>query len=426
MATSNVGLSPFRATFSEFITGSALESFIPGFTLLNRAASTYLNVDLTRSVAVVFLAFGLSKSLSYVWKSVTTTLKPWFTSSILIPDCEDAQEHVLNFLSGKLSNNRFKLDPGSRALIATSAKPSLFQMMSGKVDDVSSKVRFDAAPASCTWFFDGWNLILFETTDRATKVRGPYEIDNCTDVKLTCIGFSAEPLKQFVARCTEQSTMKTRSQTAFYQGSSSHRTSLWGPQKLRPSRPISTIDIDQEKRDLLVSDMREYLHPSTRRFYANRGIPYRRGYLFHGPPGTGKFSISLALAGLFGLPLYILNISTTNLTGDQFVKMFEILPKSCIVLLEDIDAAGIQRDHGKRPNAPGRVKGKGRTQTVKNPKGKTVQFDDRDEAANNKGENGSHSKITLSTLLNAIDGIASNEGRILIMTTNNPETLDAG
>jgi mitochondrial chaperone BCS1 len=41
--------------------------------------------------------------------------------------------------------------------------------------------------------------------------------------------------------------------------------------------------------------MKDYLHPYTRRWYSNRGIPYRRGYLLYGPPGTGKRSLTPAI-----------------------------------------------------------------------------------------------------------------------------------
>ncbi|KAF3179040.1 hypothetical protein TWF788_007124 [Orbilia oligospora] len=68
-------------------------------------------------------------------------------------------------------------------------------------------------------------------------------------------------------------------------------------------------------------------------------------------------------------------------------------PRWCIVLLEDIDTVDISR---RRDGSAGGDQGKGEHKT----------------------------QMTLSGLLNAIDGVASHEGRILIMTTNHPEVLD--
>lgn len=44
-------------------------------------------------------------------------------------------------------------------------------------------------------------------------------------------------------------------------------------------------------------------------WYAERGIPYRRGYLLYGVPGSGKTSLIHALAGELGLDIYALSLS---------------------------------------------------------------------------------------------------------------------
>jgi hypothetical protein len=69
-------ISLYGGTSANFISSSALDSFLPGSALLNKAAFTYLGIDLTRSVAAIFLALGLSKSLEYICRSTTLFIGP--------------------------------------------------------------------------------------------------------------------------------------------------------------------------------------------------------------------------------------------------------------------------------------------------------------------------------------------------------------
>jgi chaperone BCS1 len=155
--------------------------------------------------------------------------------------------------------------------------------------------------------------------------------------------------------------------------------------------------MDKRTKDELVSDIDRYLKPSTRRFYTDRGIPYRRGYLLHGPPGTGKTSLSLALAGRFGLELYILHLPSLTEDG-ELQRLFTSLPPQCIVLLEDIDAVGTKRQQLAE-------------EETKSPDNKLIS---RRGTAN----------CTLSGLLNVLDGVTSQEGRIVFMTSNMADKLD--
>ena len=74
------------------------------------------------------------------------------------------------------------------------------------------------------------------------------------------------------------------------------------------------------------------------------GIPYRRGYLLHGPPGSGKTSFIQALAGELEYNLCILNLSERGLTDDRLHLILSIIPERCIMVLEDIDTAFSGRD----------------------------------------------------------------------------------
>lgn len=134
--------------------------------------------------------------------------------------------------------------------------------------------------------------------------------------------------------------------------------------------------------------MKDFLDEDTQKWYVDRGIPYQRGYLLYGPPRTGKSSFSLLLAGEYKLDIYTLQL--LGISNSKLMKLFTKLPPHYIVLLEDVDIAGI----GQR--------------------------DDMDtDQENNLGPG-----VTLSGLLNVLDGVSSQEGQVLIMTTNHIEHLD--
>lgn len=191
---------------------------------------------------------------------------------------------------------------------------------------------------------------------------------------------------------------------------------------------MRTVVLDKHQKMQVLADINEYLHPATPRWYANRGIPLRRGYLFHGPPGTGKTSLSFALAGVFGLDIYVISLLEPTLTEEDLGALFSSLPRRCVVLLEDIDTAGLRRpsDEVKKAEAEKKADAGGDDKESKDKEASSNDWKVSDLAKALKKESGSDDKkgISLSGLLNAIDGVASHEGRVLIMTTNVPESLD--
>lgn len=129
----------------------------------------------------------------------------------------------------------------------------------------------------------------------------------------------------------------------------------------------------------LIEDMRRF--QGAREWYEYRGMPYRRGYLFYGVPGSGKTSTVLCAANELDRNIYWLSLS--GLSDAQIRDAFQQVSENSIVLLEDVDCA----------------------------------FEER---VNKEGEGA----LTFSGLLNALDGVASQEGRMVVMTTNHIERLD--
>jgi chaperone BCS1 len=118
----------------------------------------------------------------------------------------------------------------------------------------------------------------------------------------------------------------------------------------------------------------------------------------------------MAIAGRFGLDIYVISLLDMSIGDSELIGLFNTLPPKCLLLLEDIDTVGIQR-------------GSPRTQRPGPPWTKALaKIDEGDE--DEEEEKPQLSRVSLSGLLNAIDGVAAPEGHILIMTTNKPEKLD--
>lgn len=150
-------------------------------------------------------------------------------------------------------------------------------------------------------------------------------------------------------------------------------------------RPLSSVILAPGVKEQMITDIRDFLNSAD--WYRDRGIPYRRGYLLHGPPGTGKTSFVKAIAGELDYNICLINLSERGLTDDRLNHLLTNLPERSIALLEDVDAAFANR---------------------------TQVSEDGYRGAN----------VTFSGLLNAIDGAASGEDRIIMLTTNHEERLD--
>lgn len=144
--------------------------------------------------------------------------------------------------------------------------------------------------------------------------------------------------------------------------------------KVIKKRRMETLYYDPEMLEDLLSDIRSFL--DSRDWYERLSIPYRRGYLLYGEPGTGKTSLIKGVASLFDKPLYVLSESSIvlNLAG-----LFQDIPAGSMVVLEDFDRLFMR----------------------------------------------SENKLSMSALLNQLDGLEAGEGLILFITANHRQVFDA-
>ena len=122
---------------------------------------------------------------------------------------------------------------------------------------------------------------------------------------------------------------------------------------------------------------------ARKEWFLRNFIPFRRGYLLHGPPGNGKTSVVKAMLSALGMNAYKIRLFSSKVTDETLEAAFRNAQESGpnMMILEDLDRAFPKTGERKSP-------------------------------------------IGLHTLLNCLDGLESQEGVITIATANEPTALD--
>ncbi|KAJ7171437.1 P-loop containing nucleoside triphosphate hydrolase protein [Mycena filopes] len=186
---------------------------------------------------------------------------------------------------------------------------------------------------------------------------------------------------------------------------------IWTSVKQKIRRPLSSIILPEGVVDGLIKDAQEFF--ATEDWYVEAGIPHRRGYLLYGPPGTGKTSTIYALAGALNLEIYSFSLASRFVDDSFLACAASSLPKHALFLIEDIDCAFDARDDEDYPTPSNNARLGG---------GRGSRFG-RGISGGGDGER-VRSSVTLSGLLNVIDGVGSEEGKLFFATTNYIDRLD--
>lgn len=151
----------------------------------------------------------------------------------------------------------------------------------------------------------------------------------------------------------------------------------WRSLASKELRPFDSVILKEGQKDLILKDIQTFRR--REHWYSIRGIPYRRGYLLYGPPGTGKTSLVQSIASKVNMNVAIISLSG-NMDDENFNVLLQEVPRNSILVMEDIDHCII-----KDPNSE---------------------------------KDSSSAKISMSGLLNALDGVIAQEGSMVFMTCN--------
>ena len=324
-----------------------------------------------------------SRFLGRIWREAYSWLWRFFLASVTIPGGDPLNRSVVKWV---LANRPRHHRSFTGRTELTRSSPD----RAAALKKTQHPVQYCPHWHTRCFFFEGHLFVVTRALDsfNASMSDPAYDGLGGEDLTIGCLGWSADPAKSFIRTCREYAERQTQFFVIIY---SRDRYGLsWKPKARTPIRFLDTVHFDRQRKQELLDDIRNYLDPRTQKRYQSRSMPYRRGYLFYGPPGTGKSSLSIAIAGEFGLDVYEVKVPSITTDAD-LEQMFQEIPPRCVVLLEDIDAV----------------------------------WTDRTVADKNSNESTGGAGCTLSGILNVLDGVGSQEGRIVIMTTNRPEQLDS-
>jgi mitochondrial chaperone BCS1 len=146
--------------------------------------------------------------------------------------------------------------------------------------------------------------------------------------------------------------------------------------RTQTKRRRETLTLEPAVEQELFADIDRFL--AGRELYNQRGIPWRRGYLFYGPPGTGKTSLVQVIASQLNRQL--VSLTLTDMDDSDLLRAWSEISANCVIALEDVDSV----------------------------------FEGRKSLG----------RLSFSALLNSLDGAGAVEGSIAILTTNHRERLD--
>lgn len=317
---------------------------------------------------MVVILFGAA--LAYL-RSIPQALwrfaKTQFTIVVDVTERDVFYDWVANWVSGQ---EHFE---GCRRLSASAQRKSDDKFADLPSDSERRSWRVKVTPAEGEHFFKWRGCRVWMHKDREKLKSSGAFLGFFESVQLTFLTRNRLLVEEFLDEVRQFNVPDDDKRLAIY----INQYSAWKLLSLIDPRRADTVVLDGNMMQSLIDDMKQFF--ASKSWYQDHSIPYRRGYLLYGPPGNGKSSSVRALASRFGRDVYVLRAGR-DLDDANFTDLVTDLPEGAILLIEDVEQI----------------------------------FDDDGE-----------DKLTRSGFLNTLDGVAAATGRVVFMTTNFVDSLDA-
>lgn len=230
-----------------------------------------------------------------------------------------------------------------------------------------------------------WNRRLFWVDKMKLDSQGT--LAQKFEIKISTFGRSNKPIEKLVREFSIQSIENNMKVYRFDYGH-------WEKYATIKHRDFNTVVVNKKLKQNIIDQLDHFY--SSEEWYESKGVPYKKTYILHGEPGTGKTSIISGIASKYRKHLCILDFSEILSTTTLQVAL-QTVPKNCIVVIEDFDSCEATKE--REPEKP---------------------IIDRNNLKNTMAS----APLSTSAILNALDGIIRLHGVVIFMTTNHLDQID--
>ncbi len=311
------------------------------------------------------------------FREVPARLWGWIRGQLIIEIDILDNESAFEWIELWLAEHSYSRDH-ARSLAVKTVPVDFAQREKSPGMDERPRILFTPAPG-CHWLFYRGRLVCLYRERPSANQKTPQAQNVRESFSITIFSRDRKIARQLLEDARDVALPRGESRLSIYRVS----YCSWSEQMKRLPRNPESVVLHNGLMEDLVDDVRQFL--TRREWYAERGVPYRRGYLLYGPPGTGKSSAVLGIASALKMDIAMLSLSNSSLEDAELLELLANVPPNSVVLIEDIDCAFVERSATGEKN----------------------------------------NRLSFSGLLNALDGVAAGEGRVLFATTNHLEKLDA-
>ncbi|RDY14564.1 Protein HYPER-SENSITIVITY-RELATED 4, partial [Mucuna pruriens] len=358
-------------------------------TVLSAVASLAATAVVIRSVANDLLPSELH---SYVGSGIRSVWS-WFSSELTM---------VIDEFEGLVNNELYE---AAETYLGTKISPNTQRLKVSKPESEKSFALTMERNESVTDIFNGvkFNWILVCRQVECRNFHNPRDLNSTlkSEVRSLEVTFPKKhrdmvlhdylPFVLREAKSTKQESKALKIFTMDYQNMYGNLNDSWVGVNLDHPATFDTLALDRHVKHFILQDLDRFLQRKD--YYRKVGKAWKRGYLLYGPPGTGKSSLIAAMANYLRFDIYDLELTQLQCNSELRRLLISMANRS-ILVVEDIDC--------------------------------TIDFHDRRTESRSTSAINNDRQVTLSGLLNFIDGLWSSCGdeRVIVFTTNHKDKLD--